>query len=154
VALTQSLIKRLGSKYMPPNAIHWSELPPERQQAMIERAPILKENHLDWLFFRIPRMWTTWWAPYPARKIRGNAQEVIWTAEDGTEHPYCKPIPLPGEWFENPGRTDDIVGYHAETDIEGNINRRGARWDDSDAYYSYPSFRAGSFTDFFRELFK
>jgi hypothetical protein len=152
--ISQSLIRSLGSRYMPPNAIHFSELSAERQAAMLERAPILREKHFDWLFLKIPRTFTTWWVPFPPQKIRGNAQEVVWIAEDGSEYPYCKPIPEPGEWFENAGATEDIVGYHADTDSAGNINRSGARWDDVDGLMNWPSFRAGSVTNFFAELFK
>lgn len=151
--VTQSLIKRLGSRYMPANAIHFSDLTPDQQAAMLARAPILNEKHFDWLFLRIPRTFTTWWVPYPPQKIRGNAVESVWLAEDGSEHMYCKPIPQPGEWFENAGRTEDIVGYRAETDSEGNINRWGARFDDVDNYVSFPTFRAGSVTNFIKELF-
>ena len=152
--MNQALIRRLGAKYMPPNAIHFSDLSPEQQARLLERAPVLKEPHFDWALFQIPRSWTAWWVPYPPRKIRGNAREVVWVAEDGTEHLYCKPIPVPGEWFENPGRTPDIVGYSAKTDANGSINRSGARFDDLDGYMTWPAFRAGSFTNFFRELFR
>lgn len=150
--LSQSLIRKLGARYMPENAVHFSDLSVERQAYMVARAPILTANHFDWLFFKLPRTWTTWWAPYPPRKIRGNADEVIWDSGDGLEHWYCKPIPAPGQWFENPGRTYDITGYRASTDENGGINRSGARFDDVDDYYTYPSFRAGSITDFLRNL--
>ena len=86
--------------------------------------------------------------------MRGNAKEVVWIAEDGSEHFYCKPIPDRDEWFENPGRTPDVVGYWARTGPEGQINRRGARFDDVDGYLTWPTFRAGSVTDFFKELFR
>lgn len=151
--ISQSLIRMLGSRYMPANAVHFSDLDVEQQADMVARAPILTKNHFDWLFFKIPRTWTTWWVPYPARKARGNADEWIWDNGDGEKHLYCKPIPEPGQWFQNPGRTDDIVGYRASTDYSGKINRSGARFDDVDNYMTYPSFRAGSITDFLRNLF-
>jgi hypothetical protein len=150
----ESLIRKLGSKYMPPNAVHFSNLTAEQQAQLVERAPILKERHFDWLFLQIPRTYTTWWVPYPPRKIRGNAKEVVWIAEDGSEHFYSKPIPEPNEWFENPGKTPEIVGYRASTDAKGQINRKGARFDDVDGYMTWPTFRAGSITNFFSELFR
>lgn len=150
--VTESLIRKLGSKYMPANAVHFSDLSPVEQEALLERAPILRENHFDWLFLKIPRKWTTWTVPFPPRMVRGNADEVVWIAEDGSEYLYCKPIPAPGQWFHNAGRTDDIVGYRASTDHSGNIDRSGARFDDVDNYMTWPTFRAGSMTDFLRSI--
>lgn len=150
----QAAIKSVGSRYMPPNAIHWSDLSEEQRAKLLVKAPDLNKTHGDWLLFKIPRSWTTWLAPFPPRKIVGNAVEVMWKAEDGTEHPYCKPIPLPGEWFETAGRTPDIIGYHADTTLDGLKNRTGARFDDEAGYMTWPTLRQGSITNFFKQLVK
>lgn len=151
--ITENLIRFLGDKFMPPNAIHFSQLSKAHQLEMLDRAPILKENHFDWwLFGSIPRTATTWYVPFPPRKIRGNAEESTWS-NGALDFPYCKPIPKPGQWFENAGRTEDIVGYWAYTSPDGEINRWGARFDDIDGTMNWPSFRAGSFTNFLQELF-
>ena len=153
--MIERLIRRLGEKYMPPNAIHFDQLLRAERDKLLEHAPILRENHFGWrLFSNVARTATTWWVPFPPRKIQGNAEEVTWVAEDGSEHLYCKPIPKPGQWFENPGKTPDIVGYRAETGPGGQIDRKGARFDDVDGYMTWPAFRAGSVTDFFRRLFR
>jgi hypothetical protein len=150
----EELIKRLGAKYMPEWAVHFSDLSPEDQQDMLERIPILGEKHFDWwLLGGVDRRATAWSVDKPPVKKRGTAPEALWTSDDGSTHSYCKPIPPPGTWFENYGRTPDVVGYWAETDNDGNINRKGARFDDVDGYMTWPSFRAGSFTDFLRKLF-
>lgn len=148
----ESLIRKLGSRYVPANAVHFSELQPDQQAKMLERAPVLKEKHVDWLFLKIPRTYTAWWVPFPPPKLEGNAQEAVWTAEDGSEHLYCKPIPAWGEWFTVEGKPG-VIGYTASTSADGDINRSGARFDDADGYITWPTLRAGSVTDFFKELF-
>lgn len=110
---------RLGHAFGPRGLKHFSELSPDGQQALLDRAPVLKTNHDDWPAFLawVPRRLTVWVGPEPTKfdVIEGRVTEL-------------KPIPARGEWYV-------LRGYMAATTEDGLHDRLGWRWDDIDGYY-------------------
>lgn len=94
-------------------------------------------RHTDyWKFLRwIPRSWTSFCGNPPA-KLLGNEFE---TAIDwkGSVVTYPKPIPPPGQWSVN------WPPYAALTTKSRWNFHIGARWDDVDNYYTFPSIKIG-----------
>lgn len=161
----ERLIKSVGSHYVPEWAVHWSDLDPERRDELLARAPILKENHFDWrILGSLPRTATTWWTDRPPaiKTDTTTAEPVHGVGPDGKEYQWNPPIPPPGKRVENFGGTPPHVGYRAETNEGGDIDRFGARFDDGvnqetgqrDWYITFPAFRAGSVTSFFAEIWR
>lgn len=163
--MIERLIKSVGSRYVPEWAVHWSDLDQERRDELLARAPILKEDHFDWLLFgSLPRTATTWWTDRPPaiNPDKSTAEPVRGVGPDGREYEWNPPIPPAGKMVENFGRNPPRVGYRAETNADGDIDRFGARFDDGvnqetaqrDWYITFPAFRAGSKTSFFEELWR
>ncbi len=78
-----------------------------------------KHEDWPWPFSLIPRDWTAFCGPAPS-------------------DPNYKPVP-------SPGKTSSTVWppYFATTTQDGWHFRIGARWDDVDKYYEFPSFKIG-----------
>lgn len=119
VTLNRWLVN-LGRAFGPPGLRHFSELSVLEQYELMERVPVLRKTHSDWLkpFQWVPRRLTTWVGPMPTEKdiVAGNTSSV-------------KPIPANGEWFV-------LRGYMASTTIDGVHNRLGWRPDDVDFYWT------------------
>ena len=112
---------RFGRAFGPPGLKHFSELSTNEQQALLNRVPVLRGAHTDWLkpFQWVTRTLTVWVGPAPemSQVIAGNVTLPL------------KPIPQPGEWYV-------LRGYMASTTAEGIHDRLGWRWDDVDLYWS------------------
>lgn len=96
---------------------------------------IREGKHTDywWPFNNLPRSWTSFCWMQPPSKLAGNQPQ--------REYPTfaymlaCKPTPDPGEWQLS------WPLYFAFTTKRKLSFRIGARWDDVDFYYTFPSFR-------------
>ncbi|MBI4459997.1 MAG: hypothetical protein HY648_08060 [Acidobacteria bacterium] len=88
----------------------------------------------------IPRSATSWCLEHPPIQILGNQRQRA-AAKDGTLGP--KPIPLPGRWQVSVVQIKKgwplFLPYIAWTSKGGTHFRLGARWDDVDHYYTFPS---------------
>lgn len=106
----------LGMAFGPAGIRHFSELSIPEQTTLLNRVPVLRGNHTDWLkpFQWVPRRLTVWVGPEPKMEdvLDGQVTEL-------------KPLPNHGEWYV-------LRGYMASTTEEGIHNRFGWRWDDID----------------------
>ena len=97
------------------------------------------DYYLTWTRW-IPRSATSWCIKAPPIQLLGN-QEGEALAADGTIGP--KPIPRPGEWQLSIVQIKKgwpfFLPYFAWTTEQGTHFRLGARWDDVDQYYTFPS---------------
>lgn len=96
-----------------------------------------RARHDDWPWplRYIPRAWTSF-CGNPPDKLLGNQFE---TAVDwkGKVVLYPKPIPPPGQWQIS------WPPYVAVTLKNRWHFRAGVRWDDTDFYFTFPSFKIG-----------
>src|SRR2546430_8893841 len=59
---------RFGKAFGPKGLTHFSELPSPEQQLLLNRVPILSQQHTDWIkpFQWVPRTTTVWIGPPPS----------------------------------------------------------------------------------------
>lgn len=119
---------RLGHAFGPPGIIHFSELSEVAQRGLLERVPILKTTHTDWIdpFKWVPRRTVCWigGTPYTKRHVLEGAVSHASILDNGE----LRPIPAIGDWYV-------VDGYMAATTADGWHDRLGWRWDDVDRYW-------------------
>lgn len=131
----QAELIRFGKAFGPQGLRHFSELSQVEQQDLLNRVPVLRTNHTDWVkpLQWVPRTWSTWIGdgmPTPAMTLGDSYVSAKSIKEDGT----LLPIPACGDHYV----LDGFMSSTWKVPMSNKCvhSRIGWRHDDVDGYYS------------------